>query len=136
MISYEPLRRTMKKHGYTQKDLIEKGLNPFVTISNGGDLDIPTINKLCAIFNCGIEDIVCWIPGEGKDKGEMRKVNWSALSSLAASNSLSLTALALRIGKSKSALTLGKQRGTALSIFDLETIADVLGCSVEELVDD
>ena len=135
MISYEPLRRTMKKNGYTQKKLTEAGLSPFITISRGGDIDVPTVNRLCKFFNCGIEDIVCWVPGEHKDT-EMRKVNWSAMADIASKNNHSLTSLSLAIGKSKGALNLGRQRNTALSIFDLEMIADILKCDVQELIND
>ena len=67
MINYAPLWKTMEKHGETTYTLINKyGINPR-TINNlkhNKSVTMYTLERLCLILHCQVEDIVCVIPDE------------------------------------------------------------------------
>ena len=65
MISYDPLFKTIKDKGITQTDLLDKAgfdNHTFFDIRKGESVSLKTVEKLCRILGCGIEDIVSIIP--------------------------------------------------------------------------
>ena len=65
MITYERLWETMRKRGITQYDLYTKyGINRSVLdrLRHNKNIEIFTIDKLCSILCCEVEDIVKYIP--------------------------------------------------------------------------
>lgn len=67
MISYSPFWATLKKKNLTVYYLIEKrgvNSNTINCIKKGKSVTLYTINNLCAILDCRIEDIVEYIPDE------------------------------------------------------------------------
>lgn len=64
MISYEPLWETMKKKGITQYSLIKKyhiSAGQLSRLRNNSHVSTHTLDLLCNILNCSIEDIVVHI---------------------------------------------------------------------------
>ncbi len=73
MISYRPLWETMKRQGATTYTLECKG--PIVISSStvrrlkaGESVSTNTLDALCQILNCGLEDIAEFIPEGDPDK--------------------------------------------------------------------
>ena len=67
MITYTPLWKTMERQGETTYTLINKhGINPR-TINNlkhNKSVTMYTLERLCLILHCQVEDIVRVIPDE------------------------------------------------------------------------
>ena len=61
MISYEPLWSTMKKKGITKYQLIyhwNVSSNTLRRMSHGEAISSNTLNELCLILNCSVQDII------------------------------------------------------------------------------
>ena len=63
MISYEPLFRTMKERGVTSYRLGKLGfpLSNYYATKRGDNVSTHTINELCKLLKCRVEDIVEYI---------------------------------------------------------------------------
>lgn len=64
MISYEPLWKTMKEKGITQYSLIKNfhfSAGQLSRLRNNSYVSTHTIDLLCNILNCNIEDIAMHI---------------------------------------------------------------------------
>lgn len=63
MISYEPLFRTMKERGVTSYRLGKLGfpLSNYYAMRRGDNVSTHTINELCRLLKCRVEDIVEYI---------------------------------------------------------------------------
>lgn len=63
MISYEPLFRTMKERGVTSYRLGKLGfpLSNYYAMKCGDNVSTHTINELCKLLKCRVEDIVEYI---------------------------------------------------------------------------
>ena len=59
MISYEPLFRTMKEKGVTSYRLGKLGfpLSNFYAMKHGDNVSTHTINQLCRLLNCRVQDV-------------------------------------------------------------------------------
>lgn len=55
MITYDPLYKTMQEKGISIYKLIKEHNKPISTV---------TLNDLCRILHCRVEDIVLYIPDE------------------------------------------------------------------------
>lgn len=67
MISYERLWKTMKERGVTQYDLYEHhgvGRSLLDRFRKNLNVQVLTLDKMCSILNCRIEDIVEYIPDD------------------------------------------------------------------------
>ena len=65
MISYEPFYQTLLRKGITEYQLIFKqGLsaNTLHRMKHGKDISTKTLNILCTILECRVEDVVRFIP--------------------------------------------------------------------------
>ena len=61
MISYEPLWSTMEKRGITKYQLIYHwgmSSNTLRRMGHGEPISSNTLNELCQILDCGVEDIL------------------------------------------------------------------------------
>lgn len=73
MISYEKLWKTMKERGVSQYDLYEHyGISRSLLDRFRKNLNVQvlTLDKLCSILHCRIEDIVEYIPDGQDGSGE------------------------------------------------------------------
>lgn len=73
MISYEPLWRTMKEKGVTQYSLIKThhiSAGQLSRLRNNSHVSTHTLDLLCNILNCNIEDIVAHINDASSDLNE------------------------------------------------------------------
>ena len=63
MISYEPLKRTMKERGVSSYKLEKLGFSraTYYSIRHGNSVSTNTINQLCKILKCGVSDIIEFI---------------------------------------------------------------------------
>lgn len=63
MISYAPLKRTMKERGITSYRLEKLGFSraTYYSIQHGNSVSTNTINQLCKILKCGVSDIIEYI---------------------------------------------------------------------------
>ncbi len=69
MISYEPFWRTLQKKKITTYTLINKYNISSATIDRmkkGGGISTTKIHDFCEILNCRVEDIILYIPENGK----------------------------------------------------------------------
>jgi len=69
MISYEPLYKTMKEKGVTTYTLVNKynvsrGL--LVRLKHNRPITTVTLDDLCKILDCRVEDVMVFVP-DGKD---------------------------------------------------------------------
>lgn len=64
MISYEPLFKTMEKKGFTTYKLFQEGFpNPtYYRMKHGNSVSTNTIEHLCKILDCRVEDVMEFIP--------------------------------------------------------------------------
>lgn len=64
MISYEPLRKTMKSRNISSYTLINKAGfsgNTLQRIKDNKPMSTTTIDKLCKVLKCGVTDIIEYI---------------------------------------------------------------------------
>lgn len=67
MISYDPLWKTMKAKHITQYDLYTRyGINRSLLdrLRKNKNIEVYTIDRLCSILNCHVEDIMIYIPDQ------------------------------------------------------------------------
>ena len=67
MISYEPLWKTMKEKNITQYTLINKyhvSAGQLSRLRKNANVSTHTLNDLCRILNCQIQDIAQYIPSD------------------------------------------------------------------------
>ena len=67
MISYEPLYKTMKEKGFTTYKLInEYGISRSLIdrLKHNRPITTVTLNDLCIILDCKVEDILVYIKDE------------------------------------------------------------------------
>ena len=65
MMSYEPFWRTLQSKEISKYALIKKhGISngTLWNMKNGKPIETTTIEKLCRILNCNVQDIVIYIP--------------------------------------------------------------------------
>ena len=64
MIQYDPLWKTMEKRGITQYDLYTHhnvNRSQINRLRQNQNVEVNTIDKLCNILNCNVEDIMVMI---------------------------------------------------------------------------
>lgn len=63
MISYEPLKKTMKEKGISSYRLEKYGFSraTYYSIRKGNSISTNTINQLCKILKCNVSDIIEYI---------------------------------------------------------------------------
>lgn len=68
MISYDPLFQTMKKKGISSYRLEKEGFSraTYYSIRQGNSISTNTINQLCRILRCDVEDIIRYIDDEAE----------------------------------------------------------------------
>ena len=67
MISYEPLWRTMKQQGVTTYTLIKHfgfSRGTLDSLKHGRNISTATLDDLCRILSCRVEDVLAYIPDE------------------------------------------------------------------------
>lgn len=64
MLTFEPLRKLLENHGLNYTYLRQNGLssNAAYALRNDGSVRLETIDKLCEIFNCRVEDVMQYVP--------------------------------------------------------------------------
>lgn len=69
MISYEPLFRTMQERGISSYRLEKMGFSraTYYAIRNGQSVSTNTIDRLCHLLQCRVEDVMEHIETEGDD---------------------------------------------------------------------
>ena len=69
MISYTPLQETMKQRRATTYTLQKYGVSSssIRRIKDGDSISTNTIDALCEILNCSVNDIIEYIPNQQKD---------------------------------------------------------------------
>ena len=68
MISYEPFYQTLFSRGITEYHLIYKqgiSANTIHRMKHGKPITTTTLDTLCFILNCKVEDILRYVPDEG-----------------------------------------------------------------------
>lgn len=63
MISFEPLKRTMKLRGVSSYRLEKLGFSraTYYSIMQGNSISTNTVNQLCKLLHCGVSDIMEYI---------------------------------------------------------------------------
>lgn len=71
MISYEPFYETLRQKGLTEYYLIFKQGVPSHTLhrmKHGKPITTTTLDTLCFILECDVQDIICYKPDEAEDE--------------------------------------------------------------------
>ena len=71
MISYEPFWKTLELSGenwYTLTGTHHISFSTLSRLKNGKDISMKTVNDLCRILNCQIQDIAKYIPSDEDQK--------------------------------------------------------------------
>ena len=67
MISYQPFYETLKAKGMTEYQLIHKhGFSSHILyrMKHGETITLKTLDTLCFILDCGVDDIIRYVPDE------------------------------------------------------------------------
>ena len=66
MISYEPLFKTMREKGITSYRLGKMGfpLSNYYAMKRGENISTHTLNQLCCLLKCRVEDVLEYIEKE------------------------------------------------------------------------
>ncbi len=66
MISYEPLFRTMAEKGISSYRLMKMGFprSNYYALKRGENVNIHTIDHLCRLLQCRVEDILIYVDDE------------------------------------------------------------------------
>ncbi len=66
MISYEPLFQTMKEKGISSYRLGKMGfpLSNYYALKKGENISTHTLNHLCKLLQCRVEDVIVYIDEE------------------------------------------------------------------------
>lgn len=67
MISYAPFYKTLLKKGVTEYQLIFKhgiSANTLYRMKKGENITMKTLDTLCFILDCGVSDVIRYIPDE------------------------------------------------------------------------
>lgn len=67
MISFEPLWKTMKKKGVSQYKLIKEyhfSTGQLDRLRKNGNVSTYTLDQLCKILDCRLEDVIVYFPDE------------------------------------------------------------------------
>ena len=67
MISYDPLWETMKRKGISTYTLIKNyafSRGTLDSLKQGRNISTATLNDLCVILSCRVEDVIEFIPDE------------------------------------------------------------------------
>lgn len=66
MYNYNPLWQTMKRKNISTYKLLKAGISrkTLYNLQHSCNVTVVTLEKLCSILNCGVEDIVEIIPEE------------------------------------------------------------------------
>ena len=78
MISYKPFYETLFRRNFTEYQLIHHhgvSANTLHRIKKGEAITTKTIDTLCDILNCEVQDIILHIWGEAAKWGERKKRN-------------------------------------------------------------
>ncbi|MDO4298908.1 MAG: helix-turn-helix transcriptional regulator [Lachnospiraceae bacterium] len=71
MITYTRLWKTMKERGITQYALYTQyGINRSLLdrLRKNKNIEVNTVDRLCSILNCKVEDIMEYIPDNGNSE--------------------------------------------------------------------
>ena len=71
MIDYSPLWKTLEKSGenwYSLTRVHHISFNTLSRIKHNKDITTKTINDLCRILNCKVQDIIKYIPSNSDQK--------------------------------------------------------------------
>lgn len=72
MISYDPLWDTMKKRGISQYKLLKEyhfSAGQLNRLRRNNNVNTYTLNQLCQILNCRLEDVAVYLPDEPGGSG-------------------------------------------------------------------
>lgn len=69
MISYAPLFKTMKEKGITSYRLMKLGFprSTYYAMKHGDNISSHTINQLCKLLQCNVQDIMTYVDEEEVD---------------------------------------------------------------------
>lgn len=137
MLSYEPLKRTLKNKSIQIQELAEKSGVSRATISNmlNGRVLAKTdsIGKLCSALQCNVSDIVEFKRGVAEPVTFIN-LNWDFLETH--KGHFSFRTLSSEIGKGPSYLANCRSSNHSISSEDVKKLAALLNCSPMELIND
>ena len=67
LITYDPLWETMRRKGITTYTLIKKyafSRGTLDSLKQGRNISTATLNELCRILSCKVEEVLCYLPDE------------------------------------------------------------------------
>ncbi len=74
MISYEPLTKTLQERGMKRTDLLPYMSSATIAkLANNEFLSLKTVNTICRVLHCRIEDVVIYIEENEDEQPVERK---------------------------------------------------------------
>lgn len=142
MISYEPLKKTLKEKGMSARELDRKMGGSWnylgTALSMSAYLSTKTIDKICNELNCRVSDVIAWKDGVQTSLNKGQKiyfaVDWDIIQKNTKYSGLTLTSLSKKIGLSPDVLTGAKRTSRPLSKNTIDLIAAIFGCPAESLL--
>lgn len=129
MFNYKPLAREMKEKGKVTEDIAELLNMPLEEVkdklNHNRFISMSQLHKLCEYFKCGPESIMSWSPD-----GDLVKIDWSKVSAFGKP----LTVLSVECGMSRSSLSNTSKGSGKVKAENARKIAEVLGCSLEDII--
>ena len=129
MFDYRPLARMMKEKGKSTEDIAQLlGMTLEEVkdkLNNNRFISMSQLHKLCGFLECGPGEILHWSPD-----GDLVKVDWDKVAAFGKP----LTLLSVECGLSRSALSNAKNGNCKIKSENAKKMAEVLGCSIEDLM--
>lgn len=129
MFNYKPLAKEMKDKGKSTEDIAELLNMPLEEVkdklNHNRFITMSQLHKLCEYFGCGPEGIMSWSPD-----GDLVKIDWDKVLAFGKP----LTVLSVECGMSRSALPNTRNKGGKVKLENARKLAEVLGCSVDDLI--
>ena len=149
MISYEPLYRTLERKQMPMIELSKKigfaATTLSTCLSHKENLTSTTIQKICEVLECGIEDVIENVPDgtviehrttiiRRERAGEnMVKVNWEKLEEDISKAGMSLTGVSKAMNKAQNFLV-RKKKLKHIALTTIQEIAKVIGTDYKDYV--
>lgn len=145
MISYAPLLKTLEKKQISVIKLERMtGLTNFYTMIKNSKGCSDSINKICKVLNCRIEDVICLSEEKIElpkvkivtpNKGSYgKRVDWNKVNDLVQQKYASLEDFALSNGKSRSNYRGMGIKGSGLKQETLNFLCNALGCNEDDIL--
>lgn len=137
MISFEPLKKTLKERGLSCRKLFHQlgysggSHNTYMMLAHGS---LSFLNDICRALDCDVDDVICNVDKVVKD--ERVSINWERFEGAVKNGGYTLTSISREIGMAGDALTSLKKRNGKPLMSNLNKLCKIINCKAEEFIND